>query len=343
MPGLRVESVAGVAPGGDRLGPERLDRPGRRHLGRDDAPQVEVELGLVDRVDPRTSSSAAGSCPDSDRTRPASTRPGSAPRPRFPARTRTMAAGRALVEEEAARPRRGRRAGTRHRPCVTRSWASRGNVASRSRRSSTSRRDRRAGAAWGGRLERLEDEDPDRALRIGRPERRALVVVGEDRRRVLAGQRPTAGPVLRHPDPVTVATAVEHDRLRRGRVGRDGHGAAAPTVGASDSVPTTRPTPRAAPAGPTTARTVAAGSRGHRAGSRGRADGGVPGRARTRRFSCGQASTMGHPGAPSETTRRDQPDRPERPMTGDRLTVVPAPSLGSSSVPLPLRPARAPV
>ena len=52
LTGPGVEPVAGVAPGGDRLGLERLDRPARRHLGRDDTAQVEVELGLVDRVDP---------------------------------------------------------------------------------------------------------------------------------------------------------------------------------------------------------------------------------------------------------------------------------------------------
>ena len=48
-----VEPVDGVRAGGDRLGLQRLGRPGRRHLGRDDAAEVGVEAEVVDHPDRR--------------------------------------------------------------------------------------------------------------------------------------------------------------------------------------------------------------------------------------------------------------------------------------------------
>ena len=64
-----------------------------------------------------------------------------------------------------------------------------------------------------GRDPASEDEDADPGRRIDRAEGGALVVVGEDRRGVLAGQGSAARAVLRHPDAVAVAASVEGDRF----------------------------------------------------------------------------------------------------------------------------------
>ena len=79
---------------------------------------------------------------------------------------------------------------------------------------------------WSGRrrLEVTQDPHPDRGVEGDRPERRALVVVGEDLGRRRAVERPAACAVLTHPHAVTVAAAVDGDRGtdRRGAGGDGG-------------------------------------------------------------------------------------------------------------------------
>ena len=71
-----------------------------------------------------------------------------------------------------------------------------------------------------------QDADADARRGRDRPERRAAVVVGEDRRRALARERTAARAVLRHADAVPVAATeerdgrAEDDRARRGGRGR---------------------------------------------------------------------------------------------------------------------------
>ena len=104
---------------------------------------------------------------------------------------------------------------------LSRRTASAGNVPAMPSMVHGVRRPTIVSGADDGRLPVEQHADPDGARRGDRPERRAAVVVGEDRRRVLSGECPAARAVLGHADTVAVAAPVEGDgRAEDGRPGR---------------------------------------------------------------------------------------------------------------------------
>jgi len=199
---------------GDGLRLERLGSPGRRHLARDDAAQVVLERDDVhDRESPglREHAQSAPVAPvahgverrPGDRHRPAvarAQRDGADPpaREHGARRVEQREAGRVFAHRDGARPRDRER----RRPAL---------VGRRQAR----RRARR-------RLRQLLLEQHAHLRDAARPERRALVVVGEDLLVRPALQRVALRAVLAHAHAVAVAVAGEREgRLSRRRRGHE--------------------------------------------------------------------------------------------------------------------------
>ena len=223
----RAQVTGGVRARRDGLRLERARRPGRRHLGRDDAAQVGLERQVVDdrrecrgrgRLDPEEAAVLvvrAGLRPDLETGR--ARRATDDERRRLRARVQDRAGGRLHLDP----------------PCRRRSDGLRDDAQDgvrRERRGHTIDRPRGAAAVDDHRhprrrAEAVQDPDPDASGGRDGPERRSAVVVGEDRGRILAGEGSSPGAVLRHPDAMTVAAPVEgHGRTedRRARRSRRG-------------------------------------------------------------------------------------------------------------------------
>ena len=189
----RTQAPRRVRPSGDGLRLEGGGRRGRPHLGRDDAADVRVEEQVVDDGRDRRrgrgpdheqaaifvvgalrgelEAGRAGRAADDERARPRA--------------TVQHDPGRRGHADPPGRPSRRRSVG------MTRSFASGGNVAATPSIVHASRRPTTTSGRLGGGAPAVEDSHADPGRGRDRAERRAAVVVGEDRRGVLAGAGPS--------------------------------------------------------------------------------------------------------------------------------------------------------